>query len=80
MKLFKNIEKCLSEYRETDKKIMTNSRSNLTDEERDIVDYFDLHLAEAIMKDFRYYDKGVKVAKIILAMQELKSEWIKQRF
>lgn len=68
---FENIEKCLSKYREIDKKITISRYHDLTDEERDYLNYFDLHLAEAIMKDFQCEDKGVKVAKIILAMQEL---------
>ena len=64
--MFEEIKKCLKEYEEIDKKyhIWADKANN------DIFAYFDLHLAEAIMKDFWCQDKGVKVAKIILAMQE----------
>lgn len=71
-KYFKNIEKCLSEYEEVCKKL--NGWDNPTEEERNIIEYLDLHLAEAIMTDFQHCDKGVKIAKIILAMQGLSNE------
>ena len=70
--IFTNIKKCLSEYEEVCKKL--NGWDNLTEEESNILNYFDLHFAEAIMTDFQYDDKGEKIAKIILAMQGLSNE------
>lgn len=70
--MFKNIEECLSEYEEVSKDYV--GHYNLTEKEKCIIDYFDLHFAEAIMKDFHYSDKGVAIAKIILAMQGLSNE------
>lgn len=72
--MFDNIEQCLHEYDEVCKKLKENCWRDPTEDEQNILDYFDLHLAEAIMTDFRYCDKGVKIAKIILAMQELSNE------
>ena len=60
--MFDEIKKCLEEY---DKACY--NYSNPTDEEERILKFFDLHLAEAIIMDFKYYDKGLKLAKIILA-------------
>lgn len=68
--MFKNIEKLIYECREIHDKHITT----LTGEEMDILNYFDLYLAKAIMKDLQYGDKGVKAAKIILAMQGLSNE------
>lgn len=73
-KYFKNIEKCLSEYEEACKKCKEDPHCIDNKEIIDIFDYFDLHLAEAIMKDLHYCNKGEKVAKIILAMQGLSNE------
>lgn len=69
--MFKNIKKCLSEYEEVCKNY---DGDYLTEKEKCIIDYFDLHFAEAIMRDFQYNDKGVTIAKIIFAMQELSNE------
>lgn len=69
---FTNIKKCLDEYEEVCKKL--NGWDNPTEKESNILEYFNLHLAEAIMTDFQYCDKGVKIAKIILAMQGLSNE------
>ena len=72
--MFTNIEKCLNEYKEVHEKWIKDWDYNPTSEESNVIDYLDLHLAEAIMTDFRDYDKGEKVAKIILAMQGLSNE------
>ena len=60
--MFEAIKKCLDEF----DKACCNF-DNLSEEEERITKFFDLHLAEAIISDFRYYDKGAKLAKIILA-------------
>lgn len=70
--MFENIKQCMYEYEEVYKKF--DGWKDLTKEESNILEYLDLHLAEAIMTDFQRCDKGVKVAKIILAMQELSNE------
>lgn len=72
--MFDNIEKCLSEYKEICKRIKKDHYREPTKEELNIIDYFDLHFAEAIMTDLQWYDKGEKVAKIILTMQGLSNE------
>lgn len=72
--MFDNIEKCLNEYKKVYEKYVKDWQHKVTQEEDNILEYFDLHLAEAIMTDFQYCDKGAKVAKIILAMQGLSNE------
>ena len=72
--MFQNIEKCLNEYKEVCKRLRENNWRELTKEEEGLLNYFDMHLAEAIMTDFQDYDKGEKVAKIILTMQGLSNE------
>jgi hypothetical protein len=69
--MFNEIRKCLDEYEEVCEQM--NWR-NLTEEEANVLDYFDLHLAEAIMKDFDYGDRGEKLAKIILATLGMSNE------
>lgn len=69
--MFEGIRKCLDEYEETCEQI--NWR-NPTYEEAQVLDYFDLHLAEAIMTDFDYGDRGEKLAKIILATLGISNE------
>lgn len=69
--MFKEIRKCLDEYEEVCKQM--NWR-NLTKEESNVLDYFDLHLAEAIMTNFVYGDRGEKIAKIILTTLGMSSE------
>ena len=61
--MFDAIKKCLEEY----DKACCDHFSNPTEENEHIIEFFDLHLAEAIISDLRYYDKGAKLAKIILA-------------
>ena len=73
-KYFKNIEKCLSEYEEACKKCQKEPETAEEKEALNLIEYLDLHLSEAIMTDFQYCDKGVKIAKIILAMQGLSNE------
>lgn len=65
--MFEEIRKCLDEYEEVCKKY--DGCYYPTEKEMCILDYFDLHLAEAIMRDFGVggNDKGEKLAKIILA-------------
>lgn len=69
--MFEEIRKCLDEYEE-----VCQRWPDYTEEEVDIIDYFDLHLAEAIMKDFGVGgdDRGEKLAKIILATLGMSSE------
>ena len=72
--MFSNIEKCLSEYKEVCERLKRDNYRKPTKEEESVLNYFDLHFAEAIMTDFQYCDKGEKVAKIILAVQGLSNE------
>lgn len=73
-KYFKNIERCLNEYEEACKKCYKEPETEEEKEALDFIEYFDLHLAKAIMSDLQYCDKGEKVAKIILAMLRLSNE------
>jgi hypothetical protein len=74
--MFENIKKCLDEYKQT--QINVNSRNlfehDITEEEWDVLQYFDLHFAKAIMKDLEYDNDAEKVAKIILAAKGLSNE------
>ena len=60
--MFENVRKCLDEFENTVK------RFNYTEEEDNILMYFNIHLAEALMKDCR---ESEKVARIILAEKGL---------
>ena len=60
--MFENVRKCLDELENTVKKI------NYTKEDEDIMAYFNLHLAEALMKD---YQESERVARVILAEKGL---------
>lgn len=61
---FNNVTKCLDQFSS-----VANSENAMTgdfnEEEMDILEYFELHLAEALMKE-RFID-AAKLAKIILA-------------
>ena len=65
-KVFENIRKCLDEFEETINKANTGLDS-ITKEDEDILNYFNLNLAKALMKDW----ESEKIAKIILA-----AKWI----
>lgn len=60
--MFENVRKCLDELENTVKKI------HYTEEDENIMKYFNLHLAEALMKD---YPESERVARIILAEKGL---------
>lgn len=59
--MFDNIKKCLKEYEEVRSKF--NENQYLSKEEEYIIEHLDLHLAEAIMKDYCYDDRGEKNCK-----------------
>lgn len=58
--MFDKIKKCLDEFESAVEKI----DSEFTNEDKNTVEYFDLHLAEAIIEDECCDSK--KIAKIIL--------------
>ena len=60
--MFENVRKCLDEFENTVHKI------NYTTEDENVIMYFNLHLAEALMKDF---SDSERVARIILAEKGL---------
>ena len=68
--MFDEIRKCLDEYEEVHKKI----GYPLTKEEIDAIQFFDLHIAEAIMKNKNFKDQGEQIAKIILAYLGVSNE------
>lgn len=67
--MFENIRKCLDEFEETINKANVNWNS-ITKEDEDILNYFNLNLAKALMKDW----ESEKIAKIILAAKGLSND------
>lgn len=72
--MFKNIKQCLHEYEEILNKLNYCNEESITEKERDILEYFELNLAKAIMSDFNYSNADVKIAKIILALKDISNE------
>lgn len=66
--MFDGIRECLDRYEE----IIDKPYHLLTEEELDAVSFLNLHLAEAIMKDFK--EQGESIAKIILAYLGVSNE------
>ena len=71
--MFNKIRKCLDEFENC---VLFESKETDEIKTKNIFDYFDLHLAEALMSDL---DNSDRVAKIILASKGLSSE-IKIKF
>lgn len=69
--MFNNIRKVLDEFEETYKHACLDV-CVLTKDEEDILSYFNVHLAKALMQDEYIGAEGV--AKIILAAKNLSSE------
>lgn len=69
--MFENIRKVLDEFENTYGRIMQDV-SDVSKEDEDIVVYFNVHLAKALMQD--EYIRAESVAKIILAAKELSNE------
>ena len=69
--MFNNTRKVLDEFEKVYNNAVRNI-CNLTTEEEDIISYFNVHLAKALMQD--EYIGAESVAKIILAAKELSSE------
>ena len=68
---FENVKKCLSDF----ENVMHGEnaqRGFLDNEEQDIVDHFEFHLAQALIKDRIIDDE--KVAKFIFAIKNLSNE------
>lgn len=63
--MFENIKKCLNDFENAVKKDNT-LHAQLTKEEKNIIHNFDLHLAEALIRDCGECDCR-RTAKIILA-------------
>ena len=61
--MFEHIRKFLDEFENTFNELSHRSYDKLTNEEKNILEYADMHLAEALMKDWGSSDI---VAKIIL--------------
>lgn len=70
-KYFEGIKKCLSEY----ESVMNGENAKqgyLTEEEEDIVEYIDFHLAKALIKES--YVNAEKIAKFILVAKGLSGD------
>lgn len=65
--MFKKIRKCLDDCENVFLKLEKGDK--LTIEEEIILDYFNLHLAEALMQD---WGDSEKIAKIILANKDMR--------
>lgn len=70
--MFENIRKCLDDYEKSTEDFYTDY--DYTVEDREIIDYFEMNFAKAIMKDLRIYKNDEKIAKIILAAKGLSNE------
>ena len=71
--MFENMKQCLREY----ENISSNFRNfdyEPTKDELNIIEYFTLHFAQAIMTDLGYDNNDEKLAKIILATKGLSNE------
>ena len=64
--MFENIRKCLDEYEEIVNKVNKGEQPSKEDEA--VAMYFNLHLAEALMKECG--NDGIKIARIILTAIE----------
>lgn len=64
--MFKSLRKCLDELEDTINKLNTPPFSQPTSEEKHIIYNFNLHFADALMRDYGR-DNSEKIAKIILA-------------
>lgn len=70
--MFENIRKCLDDYEKSIEDFYTDY--DYTTEDKDIIDYFEMNFAKAIMKDLEIYKNDEKIAKIILAAKGLSNE------
>lgn len=71
--MFEDVKKCLDEYENIINELNGCSfHYELSKEKEDYLDYFELHLAKAIMTD--RFINAEKVAKIILAAKGLSNE------
>lgn len=68
---FKYIRRCLKEY-ETVMNGENAKQGWLNDEEEDVIEYFDFHLAKALMKE--PYVNAEKIAKFILVAKGLSGD------
>ena len=69
--MFENIRKVLDEFESVYNNIQ-NGLWDLSEDDKDTLDYFSVHLAKALMQD--EYILDASVAKIILATRDLSSE------
>ena len=74
--MFENIKKCLTEYENISSNFRnwTYGNDEPPEDDLDIMNYFTLNFAKAIMKDLEYDNNAEKVAKIIMAAKGLSNE------
>lgn len=68
--MFENIKKCLDEYEKADELYFID----FAPEQLDILNFFEMNFAKAIMKDLHLNNRDESVAKIILAAKGLSNE------
>lgn len=71
--MFEHLRECLDEFDRVYKRYEECGYDDdlLTPTEQDILQFHDLYLAKAIIKDREYGDKGETVANIILAARNI---------
>lgn len=62
--MFEHIRKFLDEFENTFNELSHRSYDKLTNEEKNILEYADMHLAEALMKDWSSSDIAAKIILI----------------
>ena len=72
--MFENIKKCLDDYEKSLDLYNNGDFNKITKQDADNIEYFEMNLAKAIMKDLEVYKHDEKVAKIILAAKGLSNE------
>ena len=70
--MFQNIRNVLDTFEETYNNIKKNGVITISKEDEDTIQYFNMHLAKALMQEEYILDESV--AKIILATRDLSSD------
>jgi hypothetical protein len=70
--MFQNIRNVLETYEKTYNNIIQNGTLKISEEDENIIQYFGMHLAKALMQD--EFIPDVSIAKIILATRDLSND------
>ena len=73
--MFENIRKVLDDYENTYNKLGYETYyDDLTHEEQDYINYFNMNFSKAVMKDLEWSKTDEQIAKIILATKGLSND------